>query len=240
MSKTQLTSVYDIDRSYDSLEQDIIKKSVHVHVNYKFFYEDFFDKRSLNDKSSQDEQNDISYEETQVVSYQPVTDFNYNIPLFTNNNKIIVTKDTSEITYKWFKDKIVDVADYSEVVPGNYTAVEQVISDAFSLESREKVLQWLNQVFLEKSESKAIIANILFAISHMEYEDVYPVGPTIAMLALNNTNRANRVLVELAIHAFENWGSKDSIQYLESYKPYDLLNQKNWNRVIEYLNKNGD
>ena len=71
----------------------------------------------------------------------------------------------------------------------------------------------------------------------MEYEDVYPVGPTLAMLALNNPNR---VLVELAIHAFENWGSKDSIKYLESYRPVDSLNQKNWDRVIKYLKENGE
>ena len=231
----QLSSVCDTERPYDSFGKNIPVKF--IHINYKYFYENFHNKELLNDISSQEEHTDILCEDTRVVSYPPPADCNYNIPLLSKNNKIIVTQDTSEISYSWFKDRIVSVADYSEVVPGNYTAVEQVIFDAFSLESREKVLQWLNQVFLEKSKSKAIIANILFAISHLEYEDVYPVGPTIAMLALNNTNR---VLVELAIHAFENWGSKDSIQYLESYKPDDLLNQKNWNRVIEYVRKNGD
>ena len=235
MSKIQSTSVCDIERSFDSLKQNIMEKF--IHINYKFFYEDIVDKMVLDDKSSQDEPEEITYKDAQIVSYPPLTDYKYSIPLFANNNKIIVTKDTSAISYDWFKNRIADVADYSEVVPGNYTAVEQVLCDAFLLDSREKVLQWLNQVFLEKSESKAIIANILFAISHLEYEDVYPVGPTLAMLALNNPNR---VLVELAIHAFENWGSKDSIKYLESYRPVDSLNQKNWDRVIKYLKENGE
>ena len=235
MNKIRSVPVYDsdIERSYDSLKQDIIEKL--IHTNYKFFYENIIDKCQISARSSQSEE--ILYEDAHIISYQPLLGHEYSFPLFESNSKIIVTGDTSKISYNWFRSKIVAVADYSEVVPGNYTAVEQVISDTFLLEKRETVLQWINQLFLDESKSKAVIANLLFAVSHMEYEDACPVGPTVAMLALNNSNRT---LVELAIHAFENWNSKDSIAYLKSYCPDDKLNRRDWDRVIKYLEESGE
>lgn len=233
MNKIRSTALGDVESSYESLKRDIV--NAFIHVNYKYFYETSIHKKQLGDKSSLEEE--LSYRYNQIVPYQQFPEYDYNIPLFDNNRRIIFTEDTSEISYDWFKNKIVAVADYSEVVPGNYTAVEQVISDILLQERKEIVLQWINQVFLDESDSKTVIANLLFAVSHMEYEDVCPVGPTVAMLALNNSNP---VLVELAIHAFENWNSKDSVTYLKSYRPDDEINRKNWDRVIKYLEENGE
>ena len=203
-----------------------------------FIYSQYFygnAERKKDDISSVERE--ISHRDKAPVSYRYVLAEEHSIPLFGESQKIVVKETTNDISYELFKERILSSADYREVIPGNRTTVEEIIYDTFSKEQNEIVLNWLNRIFLEASESKAVIANLLFAISHMEYEDVYPVGPTLAMLALNNSNC---VLVELAIHAFENWSAKDSLVYLKFYRPKDALNQKDWNRVIKYLEENGD
>ena len=83
MNKIRSVPVYDsdIERSYDSLKQDIIEKL--IHTNYKFFYENIIDKCQISARSSQSEE--ILYEDAHIISYQPLLGHEYSFPLFVKN-----------------------------------------------------------------------------------------------------------------------------------------------------------
>jgi len=73
--------------------------------------------------------------------------------------------------------------------------------------------EWLNTVFIEYSHDTKIIIGLLQVISHLEYFEIYPQGPTMALAALAHTDSEVR---ECGIRAFENWGTIDSIDVLRN------------------------
>ncbi len=71
--------------------------------------------------------------------------------------------------------------------------------------------QWLNEIFLRHFDDVAVVVGILRAIAHLEYADVYPTGPTMALAALKHCDIEVR---DCGIRAFENWESPDGLKYL--------------------------
>jgi hypothetical protein len=61
----------------------------------------------------------------------------------------------------------------------------------------------------------SIIIGALHLLSHFDYEDVYPIGQTIAVAALSH--KCDEVC-EYALKCFENWGHCDSIDKLKSIR----------------------
>jgi len=84
---------------------------------------------------------------------------------------------------------------------------------------------WLNEIFYDNFDIPPVVIGILQVISHIEYSDIKPEGPTIAMAALSHQDSEVK---ECAIRAFENWATPDSLLILRQ-----LDNLEDW--LQEYL-----
>lgn len=72
--------------------------------------------------------------------------------------------------------------------------------------------EWLNTIFLHRLGDVEVTTGILRIIAHLDYEDIYPTGPTMAIAAGMHENAEIR---ECGIRAFENWCNADSLKYLK-------------------------
>jgi len=75
-----------------------------------------------------------------------------------------------------------------------------------------------------------VIVGILHILSHYNYDEVYPIGQSIAM---NSLIFNNDEVVEYAIKCFENWNSKDGIEKLKAMRFNTNWLQDYVNQVIE-------
>lgn len=110
--------------------------------------------------------------------------------------------------------------------------------DSFVRESLAKnamaTKEWLNEIFLEHFEDVTVVVGVLRTIAHLEYEKIYPTGPTMAMAALSHRDVEVR---ECGIRAFENWESAEGLEYLESIRCEEAWLQDYLERVITDLGK---
>ena len=75
--------------------------------------------------------------------------------------------------------------------------------------------EWLNRLFVENYGDQTVLIGILRVLSHFEYQEIAPQGPTMALAALSNANAEVR---ECGIRAFENWGTLDSLKVLKNVR----------------------
>ena len=74
----------------------------------------------------------------------------------------------------------------------------------------------LNELYLiNASTNIKLILGILHILSHLKYETIKPIGPTIAVAAINHKDIEVR---ECGIRAFESWGNSHSLSVLKSLK----------------------
>jgi len=71
---------------------------------------------------------------------------------------------------------------------------------------------WLNTLFIDHFHDIGVVTGVLRTIAHLEYDEIAPTGPTMALAALNH---ANAEVKECGIRAFENWGTRESLNYLK-------------------------
>lgn len=90
----------------------------------------------------------------------------------------------------------------------------------------------LNKVFLKYFSDIEITTGILRIISHINYEDIYPTGQTMALSALIHENNE---IQECGIRAFENWGEIESLDYLKHVQCKEKWLQDYLDKVISYL-----
>ncbi len=74
-------------------------------------------------------------------------------------------------------------------------------------------LQILNKAYTKYFSNSHIMRGILHIISHFEYEEVDPIGVSIA---IGSISHKNIFVVDFAIKAFENWNNKKSLVILKS------------------------
>lgn len=77
---------------------------------------------------------------------------------------------------------------------------------------------WMNDVFLECFADEHITAGILRIIAHLDYEEVEPQGPTMAIAALSHKSPSVK---ECAVRAFENWERPECIDFLKHVEAGD-------------------
>ena len=94
------------------------------------------------------------------------------------------------------------------------TPADELVRKSFS-ENRSIAKQWLNQLFVENYGDKVVLTGILRVLSHFEYQEVAPQGPTMALAALVNVSPEVR---ECGIRAFENWSTLQSLEVLKNVK----------------------
>lgn len=99
-------------------------------------------------------------------------------------------------------------------------------------ENETVVREWLNDLFIKNFEDTAVATRILRLIAHLDYEDIYPQGPTMALAALAHSSAEVR---ECGIRALENWGTRDSLRILETVRCHEPWLQKYVSRVVSDL-----
>lgn len=92
--------------------------------------------------------------------------------------------------------------------------------------------EWLNRLFLRYFGDIKIISGLVQVLSHIEYAEIYPEGPTIALAALSHNNIEVR---ECGIRAFENWGTLESLHILEGLRFTEKWMQEYVNKVVSDL-----
>lgn len=93
---------------------------------------------------------------------------------------------------------------------------------------------WLNNVFLKNYSNPIIIVGLLRIIARLNYEDIAPIGPTIAMAAIPHKNAR---VQECAIRAIEAWADVSKLPILMTLKVQIPWLQDYINKVIIYLQK---
>ena len=75
------------------------------------------------------------------------------------------------------------------------------------------IKEWLNELFIEHYDNFAVAAGVMRVIAHLDYEQIKPQGPTMALAALSHSSAE---IKELGVRAFENWGTVESLSVLEN------------------------
>ncbi|KNZ41684.1 hypothetical protein [Acetobacterium bakii] len=100
-----------------------------------------------------------------------------------------------------------------------------------------KTMLWLADVFTTYIGNSNTSIGILHIISHFEYNEIKPIGQTIAMAGFSNKNIEVK---DFAIKAFENWNSKESICILQNSETSAKWLNEYLEEVIENLKKHGE
>lgn len=73
--------------------------------------------------------------------------------------------------------------------------------------------EWINSLFIENYPNNEIAVGILRVIAHLDYDEIAPQGPTMALAALVHVSLEVR---ECGMRAFENWGTMECLKVLRS------------------------
>ena len=73
--------------------------------------------------------------------------------------------------------------------------------------------EWLNELFIEYYPDVSVATGTLRAIAHLDYHEIAPQGPTIALAALSHSNLEVR---ECGVRSFENWATLECLSILRS------------------------
>lgn len=92
--------------------------------------------------------------------------------------------------------------------------------------------EWLNSLFIQHIADPAVTTGILRTIAHLDYSEIAPEGPTMALAALANLNPEVR---ECGIRAFENWGTLECLYILRTVRCPEKWMQDYVNQVITDL-----
>lgn len=145
----------------------------------------------------------------------------------------------SKIDIDWEKAEldIFQSLNFDSLKIGEISEMEVIIKKIISLSSQTETLSWINNAFLKYNPNALFICTLLHTLSHMEYDEVIPNGPTMAMASLSHEDER---VVGYAIKAFENWNSKTTLTFMKSTKPRSIWAFKEWQRVQEYIGEFGD
>jgi len=92
--------------------------------------------------------------------------------------------------------------------------------------------EWLNSIYRDYWHDARVFIGLLHVISHLEYEQICPEGPTMAMAALYHPSVEVR---ECGIRAFENWGASESLSILRNFRCDEKWLQEYVEQVVSDL-----
>jgi len=119
----------------------------------------------------------------------------------------------------------------SELEYGFNSALDVFLRDRLA-ENALATKEWLNSLFIQHIADPAVTTGILRTIAHLDYSEIAPQGPTIALAALANLNPEVR---ESGIRAFENWGTLECLHILRTVQCPEEWMQDYVNQVISDL-----
>ena len=127
----------------------------------------------------------------------------------TVNEKIIPFKrDVYSILSAMYENEVFETG---IVNPSEKYFIEEYAKDAIGVINTLNLLFWNNFEAIGRKSNNLI--GVLHTISHLNYEDLYPIGVSIAVGALNHRNQE---VCEYAIKCFENWNHPDGVKKLKT------------------------
>lgn len=80
----------------------------------------------------------------------------------------------------------------------------------------------------------SVLVGILHLLSHLEYDQIFPIGQYIALVAIEHKNKE---IAEYGIKCYENWGNPDGIEKLQAISFSTSWLQSYANQVIADLSE---
>ena len=111
-----------------------------------------------------------------------------------------------------FSSKFLQLLREQDFEYGVDTPADELVRKCFH-ENEAISKEWINNLFVENFNDQTVLMGILRVLSHFNYQEVVPQGPTVALAALANKSAEVR---ECGIRAFENWGSLHSLKVLKN------------------------
>ena len=155
----------------------------------------------------------------------------------TTERKPVEVPEEKPFDWNAAKDCIFSSLDWHCLRAGEPTEVEDLLRGWMRDTSVNEVMPWLYRLTLEHSGNTLLLCTVLHALSHLEYDEVYPYGPMLAMAELSHTNKT---VIFFAIKSFSNWNAKNSLKYLKDHEPQYGWAKREWRRVCTYIRENGD
>jgi len=143
----------------------------------------------------------------------------------------IVNEERKKEIMKKFNDDFIKKLKECDFEYGIYNELDKFFSDNLKMNSFV-TKECLNELFLKYYSNEEVVVGILRVISRINYDEIKPVGQTLAMAALVHKNI---IVVETAIRAFENWGKYEAIEYLKKVKIAEKWLNTYYKNVIKYL-----
>lgn len=150
--------------------------------------------------------------------------------------EITISKEETS-SFEKAENAIFTTLNWEDLQVGCDSEIEDIIKQLYYTQGHSATNKWIYDLALSNSSDVLFLCSLLHALSHIDYEDIYPYG---SMFALAQLNHKDKRVVGYAIKAFSNWNNKDSLKYLNNYKPTPVWAQKELNRVIDYIKINGD
>lgn len=133
---------------------------------------------------------------------------------FFMSGKTSIDLQSIEEYKKQFSDTLLQLIHEEIFEYGMENAADKFVQKSL-LNNPELTKICLNTILLEHFVDVEVATGLLRIISHLNYTDIYPTGPTMALSVLNHEDAEIR---ECGIRAFENWGNADSLDYLKHIK----------------------
>ncbi|MBE1427007.1 hypothetical protein H4684_003691 [Desulfomicrobium macestii] len=129
------------------------------------------------------------------------------------------------------KKNIIDLILLQDFDYGFNSNADKYVQNIISTNKTDTALL-LNSIFIENFDIKNIVTGILRIIAHLKYDDIYPVGQTMAIAALKHKDVEIR---ECGVRAYEIWGNQESIKALKSIKCTEKWLQDYIDQVINEI-----
>lgn len=135
----------------------------------------------------------------------------------------------------WYRERherdFVALLRESDFEYGFESAADRYVQERFA-ENTSATLEWIGHLFVERFADSAITLGIVRVMAHMEYAEAKPHGVTIAISATRHPDAEVR---ECGVRAFENWGTRDSLELLRTLAFDEPWLQEYVEQVVEDL-----
>lgn len=147
-------------------------------------------------------------------------------------NRIPSSRDRKEIEEEW--DSAVDsIIKNDDIEFLEYCRLEDFLEKTIIVFGDNDIGQSLiRKYFLKNFKYDYKLISVLHAVSHLDYKLVSDSGPFMASMCLNHKNLEVR---EFALKAFENWQSKDTLDFLHNISFEQQWMQEYLVKIIRYI-----
>ncbi len=125
-----------------------------------------------------------------------------------------INRKREEELLKKFTPKFLEAIEDEDFEFGYISKSETIIREQLEINALA-TRNWLNHIFIRNFHNEKILIGILRILGRFEEKTIFPQGNTMALAALSHKNPE---IKELAIRAFENWSSINSLKTLKKIK----------------------